>query len=81
MKVKHAELGYAAYEMIAMVAPGSDAGHIELQSCLYMSTCRCYPLCSELKVPQSAIVVQGRGNWRGQIMPLRGRCTLLSLKV
>lgn len=61
IKVKHAELGNAACGVRAVVASGSDSNHVESQPWSYLSTDRCYPLCSELKVFQDAAGVQGRG--------------------
>lgn len=81
MEVKHAELGNAACGVRAVVAPGSDSNHVESQPWSYLSTDRCYPLCSELKVFQDAAGVQGRGTWRGQITLHRGGGTVLSFEI
>lgn len=61
MKVKHAEPGNAAGGVRAVVAPGSDSNHVESQPWSFLSTDRCYPLCSELKVFQDAAGVQREG--------------------
>lgn len=81
MKVKHAEIKRAACEVTAVVVFGSHAIHVELGPSSYLSTDRCFPLYSELKVLQDTAGVWGKGTCRDQIMLLKRRGVMLSFKV